>query len=63
MAEPFLYRPYELAGSAREALVDAAEHVADDRAKQHEDCNNNDSNQNKDQRVLNQTLAFFFLRE
>ena len=45
------------------AFVDGAEHVANDRAKKHEDRNNNDSNQNKDQSVLYQTLAFFFRGE
>jgi hypothetical protein len=50
-------------GSAREAIIDGAENVANDRAKQHEDRNNNDSDQYKDQSVFNQTLAFFFRGE
>jgi hypothetical protein len=49
--------------NAREAVVDGAEDVANDRAKQHEDRNNNDSDQNKDQRVFYQTLTFFFRGE
>ena len=48
---------------AGEAVVDGAEHTANDRAKQHEDRNNNDSDQNKDQCVLYQTLTFFFRGE
>jgi hypothetical protein len=46
-----------------EASVDVAKHVADQWAHESEDRNNNDSDQNKDQRVLYQTLALFFLRE
>ena len=53
---------FELA-SGGEAVIDGAENVANDRAKQHEDRDNNDSNQNKDQSVLYQTLAFFFRGE
>jgi hypothetical protein len=48
---------------AGEAAVDGAEDVANDRAKKHEDRNNNDSNQNKDQSIFYQTLAFFFRGE
>jgi hypothetical protein len=62
MTEPFYQFGCGLS-NAREAVVDGAEHVADDRAKQHEDCNNNDSDQNEDQSVLYQTLAFFFRSE
>ena len=43
-----------------EAGVDFAEHVADDRAEDHESRDNNDGNQNKNQRILNQALAFLF---
>jgi len=49
--------------NAGEAVIDGAENVANDRAKQHEDCNNNDSDKNKDQGILYQTLAFFFRGE
>jgi hypothetical protein len=44
---------------AGEAGVDFAEDVADDWAENHKSRNNNDSNQNKNQRVFNETLAFF----
>ena len=43
-----------------EAGVDLAEDVTDDRAEDHESRDNNDSNQNKNQRIFDQTLAFFF---
>jgi hypothetical protein len=49
--------------NAGKAFVDGAENVANDRAKQHEDRNNNDSDQNKDQSIFYQTLAFFFRGE
>jgi len=41
-----------------EAVVDLGEDVADDRAKQGEDRNHDDGDQDEDQCVLNQTLAF-----
>jgi hypothetical protein len=62
MTEPFESIGFERS-NAREAGVDGAEDVANDRAKKHEDRNNNDSNQNKDQSILYQTLAFFFRGE
>ena len=45
---------------AGQAGVDVAEDITDDWAKNHQSRNNNDSYQNKNQRVLNKTLAFFF---
>ena len=45
---------------ATEAGVDLAEDVTDDRAEDHERSNNNDSYQNEDQRIFDQTLAIFF---
>jgi hypothetical protein len=62
VTEPFYQFGFELS-NAREAGIDGAEYVANDRAKQHKDRNNNDSYQNKDQSVLYQTLAFFFRGE
>ena len=53
----------DLGTGAGEAGVESAEHIGDDRAKQHENRNNNDSDQNKDQSVLHETLAFFFRGE
>ena len=41
-----------------EAVVDLGEDVADDRAKQGEDGDHDDGDQDEDQSVLNQTLAF-----
>ena len=52
-----------LGTDAGETCVESAEYVADDRAEQHKDCNNNDSNQNKDQSILYQTLTFFLRGE
>jgi hypothetical protein len=43
----------------REAIIERAEHVTNDRAKQHEHSNDNDSYQNKNERVLDQALAAF----
>ena len=43
-----------------EAGVNLAEDVTDDWAEDHKSRNNNDSYQNKNQRVFNQTLTFFF---
>ena len=43
-----------------EACIDGAENFTDQRAEDCENSDNNDSNQNKDQRIFNQTLAFFF---
>ncbi|MGB7874730.1 MAG: hypothetical protein WBL25_10125, partial [Anaerolineales bacterium] len=51
---------HKLGTDTGEAVVESAEYVADDWAKQHEDRNNNNSNQNEDQSILYQTLAFFF---
>ncbi len=51
------YKPLKLHGA--EAGVDRAEHIANDRAEDHEGRDNNDGNQNKNQRILNQALAFF----
>ena len=48
---------------AREAFVDWAKYVADNRAQDHQDRDNNDGNQNKNQCVLNQTLAIFLRGE
>jgi len=48
---------------AVEAVVDGAERVADDRAEDHEGRDNNDGNQNKNQRIFDQTLAFLFRGE
>jgi hypothetical protein len=62
MTEPFYSIDFELS-NAGEAAVNGAENVANDRAKQHEDRNNNDSNQNKDQSVFYQTLTLFFRGE
>ena len=58
MTEPFYKLDLELSNTG-ETVVDGAEYVADDWAKQHEDRNNNDSDQNENQSVLNQTLTFF----
>ena len=50
--------PQELHGA--EAGVDGAEHVTNDGSEDHESSDNNNGNQNEDQRIFNQTLAFFF---
>jgi hypothetical protein len=42
-----------------EAGIDLAEDITDDRAEDHESRDNNDSNQNKNQRIFDQTLTFF----
>ena len=64
MTEPFSGWKLRLASAnGWEAVVESAEYIANDRAKQHEDRNNNDSDQNKDQSILNETLAFFFRGE
>ena len=47
----------------REAFVDRAKYVADDRAQDHQDRDNNNGNQNKNQCILNQPLAFFLRSE
>ena len=44
---------------ACDAIVDSAEHVTNDRAEQHQNCNNNDGYQNKNQCIFNQALALF----
>jgi hypothetical protein len=49
--------------SANQARVDLGEDVADDRAEDQQNSNNNDCNQNKDQSVLDQALAFFLRGE
>src|SRR5271157_4658975 len=49
--------------NASEAGVDLTECVADCGAKYHHNCNNDNSNQNKNQRVLNQALTLFFESE
>ena len=56
----FLWKNYSTNLEAGQAGVDIAEDVTDDRAKNHQSRNNNDSYQNKNQRILNKTLAFFF---
>jgi hypothetical protein len=48
---------------ADQAGIDLGEHIADDGAEDQQNSNHNDSNQNKDQRILDQTLAFFFRGE
>jgi hypothetical protein len=48
---------------AVEAVVDGAEGVANDRAEDHQGCDNNDGNQNKNQSVLDQTLTLLFRSE
>jgi hypothetical protein len=48
---------------ADQARVDLGEDVADDRAEDQEDCNHDDGDQNEDQSVLNEALAFFFRGE
>ena len=45
---------------AVEACVDRAEGVANNRAENHQGCDNNDGNQNKDQRIFDQPLASLF---
>ena len=42
-----------------EAGIDLAEDVTDDRAEDHKSRDNNDGNQNKNQRIFDQTLTFF----
>lgn len=42
------------------AGVDLAEDTANDRAKYHQGSNNNNGDQNKNQSILNQSLASFF---
>ena len=46
-----------------ETVVNCAECVADYRAQDHQSCDNNNGNQNKDERVLDQTLASFLRSE
>ena len=46
-----------------QSRIDLGEDVADDRAVDQQNSNDNDSNQNKDQSILNQTLASFFRGE
>jgi hypothetical protein len=45
------------------AGVDGAKYVANDRAQDHEDRDNNDGNQNKNQSVFDQALASFLRRK
>ena len=45
---------------AAKAGVDFAEHSADDRAKNHQRRDNNNGNQNKNQCIFDEALAFFF---
>jgi hypothetical protein len=47
----------------REAGVDGAEGVADDRTQDHKGRDNNNGNQNKNQRVFDQALAFLLASE
>ena len=54
----FVYIPKELQGS-----IDAGEDVADGRAEDGQSCNNNNSYQNENQRILNEALSFFFRGE
>ena len=42
-----------------EAGIDLAEDVTDNRAEDHKSRDNNNGNQNKNQRIFNQTLTFF----
>ena len=42
-----------------QAGIEFTEHVADDRAEDHEGSNDNDGNQNQDESILDQTLALF----
>jgi hypothetical protein len=42
------------------AGVDVAEYVADDGSEDHQSRNNNNGYQNKNQRIFNEALAFFF---
>jgi hypothetical protein len=46
-----------------EFRVDLGEYVADDGTQDEQNSNHNDSNQNKDQRVLDEALAFFLRGE
>ena len=55
----FFILNYDLRLEAGQAGVDITEDVTDDWAENHQSRNNNDSYQNKNQRVLNKTLAFF----
>jgi hypothetical protein len=48
---------------AVQAVIDGAEGVADDRAQDHERRNYNNGNQNKNERILYQALAFLFRGE
>ena len=43
----------------RQAAVDLAEYISDQWSKNHKRSDNDDGNQNKNQRVLNQALALF----
>ncbi len=43
--------------------IDLGEYVADDRAEYQQNSNNYDCYQNKDQSILDKTLAFFFRGE
>ena len=45
--------------NARQAFIDGAEDVADDRAKQHQHSNDDNGDEDEDQRIFNQPLAFF----
>jgi hypothetical protein len=51
--------PSGLGLDARKTVIDGAKDVTDDRAKQHQDCNNYDSDKDEDQCILYQALAFF----
>lgn len=46
-----------------EVANDIAEDVANDRAKQQQNGDNDDSDQNQDQRILYETLTFFTGKE
>jgi hypothetical protein len=46
-----------------EGSINLAEYIADDGAEDQQNSNYNDSNQNKDQSILDQPLAFFFRGE
>jgi hypothetical protein len=46
-----------------ERVINLAEYVADDRAEDQQNSNYDDCNQNKDQSILDQALAFFFRGE
>ena len=44
----------------RQGTVDGAEGIADLGSKQTHDCDNDDRDESKNNRVLDETLAFFF---